>query len=57
MNGKETVLWSFKGKTEGVQPYAGIIRDAAGNLYGTTGGGASAHHGFSGAGVVFKVTP
>ena len=32
-------------------PIAGVIRDSAGNLYGTTSNGGGA----SGAGVVFKV--
>jgi uncharacterized repeat protein (TIGR03803 family) len=36
-SGKETVLYSFTGKGgDGVQPEAGVVRDAAGNLYGTT---------------------
>jgi uncharacterized repeat protein (TIGR03803 family) len=34
--GDETVLYSFKGGTDGVSPYAGVIPDAEGNLYGTT---------------------
>jgi uncharacterized repeat protein (TIGR03803 family) len=48
--GKEAVLYSFTGGADGGNPQAGVIRDAAGNLYGTTlyGGGA-------GAGVVFKL--
>ena len=33
----ETVLYSFgDGIAEGVGPFAGLISDAAGNLYGTT---------------------
>jgi uncharacterized repeat protein (TIGR03803 family) len=44
-NGVETVLYNFcsqSGCTDGSQPYAGLVRDAAGNLYGTTyGGGAN----------------
>jgi uncharacterized repeat protein (TIGR03803 family) len=48
--GKETVLYSFKGTSDGKTPMAGLIRDAAGNLYGTTEYG-----GASGAGVVFKL--
>jgi uncharacterized repeat protein (TIGR03803 family) len=48
--GKETVLYSFKGKSDGKTPMAGLIRDAAGNFYGTTEFG-----GASGAGVVFKL--
>jgi len=48
--GKQTVLYSFTGQADGGQPNASLIRDAAGNLYGTTiGGGASGH------GTVFKL--
>lgn len=50
--GKETVLHSFKGGTsDGAFPEAGVIRDSAGNLYGTTTLGGAAHYG-----TVFKVT-
>jgi len=46
-----TVLYSFKGGADGVQPYAGLLRDAAGNLYGTTySGGAPCN-----CGTVFKL--
>ncbi len=46
-----TDLYSFRGSPDGANPYgAGLIRDAAGNLYGTTENG-----GPSGEGVVFKV--
>jgi uncharacterized repeat protein (TIGR03803 family) len=48
--GKETVLYSFTGGSDGGQPQAGVIRDSAGNLYGTTLFG-----GASGYGVVYKV--
>jgi uncharacterized repeat protein (TIGR03803 family) len=34
--GHETVLYSFTGGADGAFPYAGVIRDSAGNLYGTT---------------------
>src|SRR5882724_1814574 len=50
--GTEKVLYSFKGGDDGDQPYAGVIFDSAGNLYGTTQFGGS-----HGAGVVFKLTP
>jgi uncharacterized repeat protein (TIGR03803 family) len=49
----EKVLYSFKGgRTDGDSPYAGLIFDTAGNLYGTTFKG-----GDSGAGIVFELTP
>jgi uncharacterized repeat protein (TIGR03803 family) len=52
-NGKETVLHTFAGSpTDGGLPAAGLIRDAKGNLYGTTSSG-----GTSGNGIVFKLTP
>jgi uncharacterized repeat protein (TIGR03803 family) len=46
----ETVLFSFTGGTDGNLLFAGVIRDAAGNLYGTTGYGGTA-----GAGVVYML--
>jgi uncharacterized repeat protein (TIGR03803 family) len=53
--GQETVLYSFPGGPDGALPSAGVIRDAAGNLYGTTadGGGPA---GEGGHGVVFELT-
>jgi uncharacterized repeat protein (TIGR03803 family) len=58
--GKYTVLHTFTG-ADGAQPYAGLVRDAAGNLYGTTSvGGTSPAYlcGQAGScGVVFKLTP
>ena len=49
-NGNETVLYSFTGGSDGAVPFSGLVRDAAGNLYGTTlSGGASS------SGTVFKV--
>jgi uncharacterized repeat protein (TIGR03803 family) len=45
-----TVLHAFTGGTDGAYPYAPLLRDSEGNLYGnTTEGGAS------GDGVVFKI--
>ena len=50
-NGKETVLYSFTGtEGDGANPYAALVEDAKGNLYGTTSGG-----GASGYGTVFEV--
>jgi uncharacterized repeat protein (TIGR03803 family) len=47
-----SVLYAFPGGSDGCNPYGGLIRDRAGNLYGTTYGG-----GTSGYGVVFELTP
>ena len=35
-DGTETVLYAFQGGNDGGLPYAGVIGDRAGNLYGTT---------------------
>jgi uncharacterized repeat protein (TIGR03803 family) len=54
----ETVLYSFKGGSDGSQPFAGVIFDSKGALYGTTergGGGASCPT--IGCGTVFKLKP
>jgi len=48
--GVETVLYTFTGGADGRVPAAGVIRDSAGNLYGTTELGGAV-----GAGVVFKL--
>ncbi len=46
------VLYTFTGGADGKYPNDGLISDAQGNLYGTTGMG-----GAFGQGVVFKITP
>jgi len=48
--GKETVLYSFAGGTDGASPFGSLVRDSAGNLYGTTYYG-----GASGMGAVFEL--
>jgi uncharacterized repeat protein (TIGR03803 family) len=54
--GKETVLHTFRQtSTDGIAPN-GVIRDTAGNLYGTTARGG-AYGGAYGCGTVFKYTP
>lgn len=55
--GNETVLYKFSGP-DGAFPAGGLLRDAAGNLYGTTvnGGGAGPCNNF-GCGTVFKLGP
>jgi uncharacterized repeat protein (TIGR03803 family) len=49
--GRETVLHSFTCGADGRSPYAGVIRDVHGNLYGTTFEG-----GAIGLGAVFKLS-
>jgi len=46
------VLYSFTGGTDGSLPAGGVVRDPAGDLYGTTTRGGTFD-----AGVVFKVDP
>ena len=53
----ESVLYSFTGGNDGFAPFAGLIFDRAGNLYGTTFGGGIFNCGGGGCGVVFKLTP
>ena len=46
------VIYNFTGGADGFFPSAGLVIDAAGNLYGTTSGG-----GPFGKGTAFKLTP
>jgi uncharacterized repeat protein (TIGR03803 family) len=57
-NGKESVLHSFVGGNDGIEPTAGLLMDAAGNLYGTTyWGGNNDCYGGYGCGVVYELSP
>jgi uncharacterized repeat protein (TIGR03803 family) len=47
----ETVLYNFKGGSDGFTPQSGLASDGAGNLYGTTGFGGL------GYGTVFELSP
>src|SRR6202011_268725 len=51
-SGTLNVLYSVTGGGDGALPFAGVIADAAGNLYGTTNGG-----GAIGQGTVFQLDP
>jgi len=55
--GKETVLYSFAGVPDGSAPYPGVIRDAAGNLYGVTFDGGTGTACDFGCGTIFEVNP
>jgi hypothetical protein len=46
------VLYSFQGEADGEFPYGPLVRDAAGNLYGTTLQGDLGY-----SGVVFELSP
>jgi len=50
-SGQEAVLYTFTGGADGGSPYAGVVLDAAGNLYGTTYYGGTAN-----AGAVYEVS-
>jgi uncharacterized repeat protein (TIGR03803 family) len=53
-DGTETVLHAFTG-ADGANPYAGVIRDKAGNLYGTTWEGGACDEQY-GCGTAFKLS-
>jgi uncharacterized repeat protein (TIGR03803 family) len=54
--GQETVLHAFTGSTDGTWPSNALVRDAAGNLYGTAyyGGDLQCNYGL-GCGTIFKI--
>jgi uncharacterized repeat protein (TIGR03803 family) len=47
-----SVLYAFNGGSDGGSPWAGVILDKAGNIYGTTSLGGSFQHG-----TIFKLAP
>jgi uncharacterized repeat protein (TIGR03803 family) len=49
---KQTVLYTFEGKSDGQNPVGGVVLDRAGNLYGTTFDG-----GDNGGGTVYELSP
>jgi len=49
---QESVIWEFGNGTDGTAPSAGLISDAAGNLYGTTAFGGKNSYG-----AVFELSP
>ena len=50
---KETILHNFRQNKNGYLPGSGVVRDSAGNLYGTTGFGG----GNCDCGVVYRLAP
>ena len=56
--GTETVLYSFTGGSDGSIPIGGVIRDRAGNLYGTAlHGGTTNNYCNTSCGTVYKISP
>jgi len=52
----ETVLYSFQGGNDGAYPYAGLLMDKSGNLYGSTyWGGGSGCDDKLGCGTIFEL--
>ncbi len=54
---EESLLYSFTGAADGQGPGSNLIRDGAGNLYGTTLGGGDFSYCSNGCGTVYKVDP
>ena len=52
LDGTETVLHKFEGKKDGMYPVGGLVKDDAGNIYGTT-----LYGGTQNLGIVFKLSP
>jgi hypothetical protein len=60
----ETVIYRFKGGTDGIAPVGGLIADQSGNLYGSTSYGGDKNEGCipseggkTSCGTVFELTP
>ena len=56
-DGTETVLYAFKGGNDGATPFAGLVADKAGNVYGTTSAGGGSDCYGAGCGSVFRLAP
>ena len=60
-DGTETILHAFQGGSDGAVPYAAVIADQSGNLFGTTSLGGDPKHfctgQISGCGTVFELAP
>jgi uncharacterized repeat protein (TIGR03803 family) len=55
--GTAQALHSFTGSPDGAQPFGALLRDSAGNLYGTTNEGGVTDCFGVGCGTVFELTP
>jgi len=54
---QEEVIYGFSGSPDGSSPFAGLISDAKGNLYGTTSSGGAVGAPYDIYGTVFELTP
>lgn len=52
---RNIAVYGFKGGSDGSSPYGGLVMDASGNLYGTTGTGGGGGHCGGGCGTLFKL--
>src|SRR5882724_1607547 len=51
-------LYSFQGGSDGGHPFSGVVRDSAGNIYGTAyAGGIYGNCSYPGCGVIYKLDP
>jgi uncharacterized repeat protein (TIGR03803 family) len=55
--GNETIVQSFTGGSDGSTPFASLIMDSAGNIYGTTSAGGDPNCHALICGVIFKIVP
>jgi uncharacterized repeat protein (TIGR03803 family) len=51
----EKLIYNFEGGTDGMLPYAGLVMDAAGNLYGAASVGGDGT--FGSGGTIYKLSP
>jgi uncharacterized repeat protein (TIGR03803 family) len=53
--GKKTMLYTFQGVVDGIDPMAGLVFDGSGNLYGTTSAGGIGNCALN-CGLIFKIS-
>src|SRR6185503_10477824 len=53
---RNIAFYAFKGGADGAYAYGGLVQDASGDFYGTTGNGGSGGNCAGGCGTLFKLT-